>query len=335
MDFLRAVKEGDKKTVKHMLSSVPVQQLNAAIVHAAEYEEPEMLALLLSDPRGNPNEAAYKASEEGHEEIVLQLLQDPRIVPDNKLLRSAVRRSLPAVVAELLPNPAVNPEFGMLLTAIDNLDAEIVALLVASPRINAADDNNRAIYRATEYVHGEEVVAALLADPAVDPAARHNVPIHRAAYFGAVETVALLLQNPLVDPSDNDNSAIKAAAKAAHYGIPYERKLPLEKKTPVENFYVIIAMLMNDPRVRARGLPNPKRGDDYFPNILYLVLHRYVSQERALKRYFERAHGILTEYELLRQIMQYNPLYVKRTQHKKAPSPKQSKQARRSRRRPR
>ena len=159
------------------LGADPSAEDNLAIRYASVHDFPEVVKMLLEDPRVDPsaenNDAILFASMHGYSEVVKMLLEDPRV------------------------NPSANNNFAI-SWASRNGHAEVVRMLLEDPRVNPSAKDNEALRWASAYGYAE-IVKLLLEDPRVDPSARGNEALRWASSRGHAEVVELLLADPRVD----------------------------------------------------------------------------------------------------------------------------------------
>lgn len=104
---------------------------------------------------------------------------------------------------------------------------------------------------------------------------------------GQTEIIALLLEDGRADPTLKNNTAIRVAAYKGHEDI--------------------VALLFDDPRVRDAGLPMPNiKSKNKLARMLGEIVRDMERAHHVLVLNFKK-HRNLAEFNLLRDIVKYNP----------------------------
>ncbi|KAI8906952.1 ankyrin repeat-containing domain protein [Gorgonomyces haynaldii] len=252
-DFQRMVFRNQTKLVKHLLPLVNVndqfQHVDiiyedheepitvSALSWAAEMGYPDMVFLLLSDPRLDPtidfDYPLREACSHGHTETVKCLLQDARI------------------------DPAIDHNIG-LRTACEQGWTSVVQILLKDTRVDPSDLKNMALRIACEQGH-VDIVRLLLSDPRVDPTDQENNALQNACRNGHLSIVKLLLQDGRVDSQDHSQTAIREAALNGYFHIA-RLLMARQQKVNQDVFEFFVGAQLFE-------------GQDYYPSCIHFKPH--------------------------------------------------------------
>jgi ankyrin repeat protein len=189
-----ASKSGDFLKFRALLElkSVYEGNLDKAMVLCAEYDEPELLAELLSirDPTFDNDSLLLNACANGTIECVRVLLNDWRVHAGN------------------LKIIAGGNENHCLRLACESGSLPLVKLLIERADVDVADLNNAAFRIACEEGH-TDIVELLLQNPDVNPCDLNHSAIQVAARNGHEDIVEMLLEDGRIDVTANDNEFLK------------------------------------------------------------------------------------------------------------------------------
>jgi hypothetical protein len=180
--LVAALEELNLPLLKILIQDSRITSLDDLFCGAVEMNFPELVELLLSDPRCNPTDLDYGitiACMMGYTRIVSLLLEDTRIAPDveNQLcIRSASERG----------------------------HHDVVSILLQDSRVDPSARNNECIRMASKFGH-YGVVELLMDDSRVDPSANENEAIKQALLRGHSSIVTLLCQDKRVQIPTEDS----------------------------------------------------------------------------------------------------------------------------------
>lgn len=199
----------------------PAERKNAAIIHAAEENNIELMTLLLSDERVNPatneDEPLFICFRLYNLECARLLMKHPKVDGKQFLLWAAKEGSVPllkfAIEEQQIPPQSKQQE--AIKIAVEFGRMEAVSYMLSFPKVNPSTDKNYCIWMASGEGY-EDIVRRLLDDVRVDPGAEKNRAIRIAAKHGYANIVDILLRDRHVDPTDEDNDAIRQANRKGH-----------------------------------------------------------------------------------------------------------------------
>ena len=231
--------------IHRMIRIDPSANNNAIICEASKMGDPDMIKMLLADPRIDPssrdNYAIRWAALYGRSEAAQLLLADKRVDPsvrDNEAIRNAALRGYLDVCkilsTDVRVDPSANSNQAIRLASQFGYD-DVVQLLIKDPRVDASANNYEVIRNALARDHIETV--RILLARARDKSTRYpSNEIQCILQRGSVELVKVLLLEDWIDPRIRDHWPI-------HFSLVNSRP-------------EITECLLDDPRVDERSIVN-------------------------------------------------------------------------------
>lgn len=170
---------GNLKRVQQLVDAGedPSKDNNSPIQFACERGRVEVAKFLLTFPEVDPNGCILLAIEFDDEELVKLLLEDGRDDPAryDSIIKDACENK--EIVKLLLNDGRADPSVyhnEAIGRACQHGCMETVQLLLTDPRVNPADDNNNAIYWACHNGHFE-ITQLLFNHPKVNPTGQNHI----------------------------------------------------------------------------------------------------------------------------------------------------------------
>ena len=165
--------------------------------------------------KGSIGLSFYQSISEQKLHIVKDLLQEPQVNPSDikgEYLYTACMRNNPSLVKMLLDDPRTNllnvRENNVFIESIKRGRIEAIKAMICHPKIDPTENEDEAIYRASES-NQLEILKLFLVDTRICPNRRNNEVLRVAASWGHVEIVKVLLKDLRVDPTDSTEGPVR------------------------------------------------------------------------------------------------------------------------------